>query len=211
MNEYPDRKEEAALAIARLGSTGGTAPVASTKGDRAVWTGRDVLTATRVSSDGRFITGTDRNGSLFVHDVASNVDRVLTPPLLPSEWADNSAVSRDGKQVAYEWWDQNNRVSMRVVAVTGKRTPGAAPTAPPSTRDRFRSFDWSPDGKWIAALMERFGPGGVVAATVQIALIAAADGSLRELKSMPLLNSPNEISSPPTASTSPTTCPAARE
>ncbi len=176
VREFPDRKEEVALASARLG---GAAPVASVKGDRAVWTGPNVDLSGRVSPDGRFITSVDwNNGRLMIHDVATNVDRALTPAAEPiySQAAQWSAMSRDGKQIVYEWMG-NGRVEVRIAAL-----PGSGFLEPRqlvlANAASFSSFDWSPDGKWIATTFER------TDGTGQIGLISVADGSFRSLKSV---------------------------
>lgn len=172
VREFPDREEEVVLARARLG---GTAAVASVKGDRAVWTGPNVDSFGRVSPDGRFITYVDwSNGRLMMHDVAANVDRALTPAAPNySQQAEWSAISRDGKQVVYDWLGEKG-TEFRIAALQGSgflepRRLNA---------DYFSPFDWSPDGKWIAAT-RRLQEG-----TAQIGLIAVADGSFRSLKSV---------------------------
>lgn len=176
VRDYADQKSAVTLARTRLG---GTVAAASAKGDRAVWTGPNVDLSGRVSPDGRFITSVDwNNGRLMMHDVATNVDRALTPAAVPtySQAAQWSAISRDGKQIAYEWMG-NGRVEVRIATLPGSGflEPRQVVIADAAS---FSSFDWSPDGKWIATTFAR------TDGTGQIGLIAVADGSYRSLKSV---------------------------
>ena len=177
VREYVDQKEAVTVARARLG----VGSDVRAKGDRAVWTGSMVDMFGRVSPDGRFVTFVDwNNGSLMVHDVAANLDHVLTPPAPNySQNAGYSAFSKDGKEVVYEWSDENQREGLRIAAFQGSGLGEPRQFFLANDGVRFLdSFDWSPDRKWIAAaLRSRDGTG-------QIALIAVADGSFRVLKSM---------------------------
>ena len=105
VREFPDRKEEVALARARLG--GGAATQNAGVVTRQVWTGPKVDAYGTVSPDGRFLSFTDWDtGDLALHDFVTGQDRRLTNK---GTWQDSpafallSAISRDGKQVAYEW------------------------------------------------------------------------------------------------------------
>ncbi len=170
VREFPDRKEEAALASARLG---GAAPVANVKGDRAVWTGPGVDMTGRVSPDGRLISFVDwRNGRLMLRDVATNVDRALTTANLRAQW---SAVSKDGKQIVYEAVGASPEVHIAALSASGLLEPRRLVIA---NAVSFSSFDWSPDGKRVAAAFDHMDGTG------QIGVIAVADGSFRSLKSV---------------------------
>jgi len=171
VREFPDRKEEAALASARLGST---VVRASVKGDRAVWTGPEVDLSGRVSPDGRWITFVDWGtvpARLMIHDVAANVSRPLTPAGQHAQW---SAISKDGTQIVYEAVDIG---AVRVASLpsSGYLTPR---TIVLKNAVNFSSFDWSPDGKWVAAAFE------LTDGTGQIGVIAVGDGSFRSLKAV---------------------------
>lgn len=171
VREFPDRKEEAALASARLASTVAAARV---KGDHAVWTGPEVDPSGRVSPDGRWITFLDWGtvpARLMIHDVAANVSRPLTPVGQGAHW---SAISKDGTQIVYE------AVDVPAIRVAPLRASGylTARTIVVKNAVGFSSFDWSPDGKWVAAGIE------LADGTGQIGVIAVADGSFRNLKSV---------------------------
>jgi Tol biopolymer transport system component len=153
------------------------------KSERAVWTGDNVPLMGRVSPDGRFIaTRNGDTGGLMIHDIAANTNRTLTPE--PSsyyaQWTRHAVFSQDNKQVVYEWWDESRdwRLALRIATI-----PSTGFVQP---REFFLSgddiagllgFDWSPDGKWVAAALRHKDRTG------QIVLIAVADGSLRVLKS----------------------------
>lgn len=171
VREFPDRKEEVALASASLGGTA----VPSAKGDRAVWTGSKVDFFGRVSPDGRFISYVDWNdGRLMLRDVVNNVDRALTPAYPNySQQVEWSAISKDGKQIVYDWLLEG-RTEVRIASIpaTGFVEPRRLST------DYLTNFDWSSDGKWIAGVRP------VPDDTTQIGLISVADGSFRSLKSV---------------------------
>lgn len=160
-----------------------TVTPAGLKGERAVWTGATLAVRGRVSPDGRFIFNRDPGGTaggIVLHDVAANVDRRLTPTL--ARWTRNAAFSSDSKQIAFEWWDPatNGRLAFRVAPLgrSGFLEPREVFLSSDNVLpNSLSSFDWSPDGKWIAAgfrLKDRTG---------QIALIRVANGSLTVLKS----------------------------
>ena len=172
VREYADQKDALALAQARLGGSA----VANTKGDRVVWRGPKVDNFGRVSADGRFITYVDwSDGRLMLHDIAANVDRALTPAAPNySQQAEWSAISRDGKQVVYDWLGEKG-VEFRIASVQGsgfvqpRRLNGGY----------YSPMDWSPDGKWIAGVT-----GSAEQAKADIGLISVADGSFRILKTV---------------------------
>lgn len=186
IREYADQSEAVTLARARLGAT---APVSTTKGDRAVWTGPYVDLFGQVSPDGRFITFTDwfRSNNLMVRDVALGTHVALTNN---SSFVDNpsaayqgeaqwSAISKDGKRVAYGWFDNTaDGRQIRITTLDAVGTPKYRQLlAFKADEVRFcGAYDWSPDGKWIAMVIAR------ADGTTQIGLAAVADGTLRVMK-----------------------------
>lgn len=174
VREFADQREQVTLARVRLGAASTAAHVRS---DRAVWTGPTVDLTGRVSPDGRFVTYVDwEDGRLMMRDLAQNVDRALTPAAVPlySQSAQWSAISRDGKQIVYEWMaDGGAEIRIATLPASGFLQPRrfVIPNA-----SSFSSFDWSPDGKWIATTFDR------TDGTGEIGLVATADGSFRSLK-----------------------------
>lgn len=179
IRRYADQPDAVATAQARLTAAG---PATSIKGDRAVWIGPKVDLFGQASPDGRLITYVDWEvGDLAVHDVAANTDRALTTDgraTRYAQFAEASAVSRDGAFVAYSWFSDKQVRELRVLSlhVNGAEKPrtffaGSADISFISPRD------WSPDGRWVAASIQRKDGTG------QLAVINVADGSLRILKS----------------------------
>jgi Tol biopolymer transport system component len=176
--DYTDQKDAAATARARLGNR----DTAAAKGDRAVWTGRDVDLFGTVSPDGRFLTYVDWGGftNVMLRDLVAGTSRPLTNNTKPGEFGFGqwSAISRDGSKLAYEWNGRDRIDELRVAGL------GASGTSSPRTIKRFhegefiRPFDWSPDGKSLAVLVER------TDRSSQIGTLSVQDGTLRLLKSI---------------------------
>ncbi len=178
--DYSDQKDAMTLARAHLG-----VPALAERGAsmtfRKVWSGPKVDTEGTVSPDGRYLSYVDWfTGELALHDLTTGTDRRLTNKgtwLDSDDFAEESAISRDGKQVAYAWFDNKSlRYQLRL---TGLST---APTSrilfDSEEVDWIAPYDWSPDGKWLAVQLQRKDR------NAQIGLIALEDGSLRVLKSV---------------------------
>jgi len=139
---------------------------------RRVWAGPgwDVLGS--LSPDGRYLSYVDwTTGDLALRDFGTGKTRHLTNQAESSGNAFFSAISPDGKEVAYEWY-KDGSAELRLVRLDGSATrvlskEGAIPN------------DWSPDGKNVLCTM--VGSGGEF--STQIALVSLADGSLHVLKS----------------------------
>jgi Tol biopolymer transport system component len=117
---------------------------------------------------------------LALHDLATGADRLLTNDgamKADPDYAEASAISRDGRQVAYGWESsKTDHYELRVLRLSGDPTPRRVFANPDV--DYIEPRDWSPDGKWIAVLLAP-----PKSQAEQIGLIAAQDGSLRVLKS----------------------------
>jgi Tol biopolymer transport system component len=185
ISDFGEQTEAVALARTRLAASG---IITATKTRRTVWTGPYVDMYGRVSSDGRYITFVDwtRTTNLMVHDLVSDTDRALTanppwagnPSWVWSGGAEYSVISRDGSHVAYAWQNAQGLYELLVVALQTTGLPRSR-TLIAGNQD-VRSLtprDWSPDGKWIATEITRKDR------TTQIALVAAANGSVSVLKS----------------------------
>jgi Tol biopolymer transport system component len=85
-----------------------------------------------------------------------------------------SAISPDGKEVAYDWFNKGGSPDLRVM-----RVDGSAPRVLYSDKGALAiPTDWSPDGKHILTLIV------TPEDTFEIALISVADGSVRVLKAL---------------------------
>jgi Tol biopolymer transport system component len=178
VREYGDQKEAVAEARARLGgSAAHNAGIAT----RQVWKSPKLHPwGSFVSPDGRFISYDDwETGDLAIHDLTSGADRHITNTggwSASGAFAEETVISPDGKQVAYAWFDGKQRYELRVITLASAGAP-ARILYRNADIDYIAPFDWSPDGKWIAVNVAR------VDRSVQIALVDAATGALRVLKS----------------------------
>jgi Tol biopolymer transport system component len=132
-----------------------------------------------VSLDGRYLSTVDWDtGDLALEDLASNqMRRVTNNGSWNGDYAEESTISKDGKRIAYSWWnDKNRRYELRVI------DQGGAAANPSTLYDNpeypwIGPSDWSPDGRWIAVNLETKG------SVLQIGLVDAQNGSMRILKS----------------------------
>jgi Tol biopolymer transport system component len=180
VRDYADQIDAVKSARARLG--GAEPPVAAARGDRAVWTGRHVDLFGTISPDGHFLSYVDWFGmnNVMVRDLVAGTSRALTPNATFGQFGYGSwsAISRDGEQLAYEWQRLDRVHEVRVASL---RASGVPPARTIRTFDNasVRPFDWSPDGKLLAVLVEELGGG-----SSQIGIVSVQDGALRTLKSI---------------------------
>ncbi len=173
IREYPDQKSAVEIARSRLGG-------AATLTYSLAWSGPKVDAEGTISPDGRYLSYTDWDtGNLALHDFEEKTDRPLTNGGTwtgEAQYAEESTISRDGKQVAYSWFNSENRYELRVLPLTssGFPTPRRLYTSPEVMW--IGPYDWSPDGRWIAVDISR------VDGTMQMGIVSVQDGSLRVLK-----------------------------
>jgi Tol biopolymer transport system component len=166
---------EARARLAALGIGGQAAQLSS----KLAW-GSPKSNGDSISPDGRYLSYTDSGtGNLMLHDLATGEDRALTTTgnMKAGEeaYVQGSAISRDGRQIVYGWWEsKTKKYELYVANLSGDfnaRRLGNAPVVPAA---------WSPDGKWIAArAIQRDG----AQSHWNLALINTQDGSVRTLKS----------------------------
>jgi Tol biopolymer transport system component len=177
VREFSDQQEWSTIARARLG--GGDNGLRAT-GDRAVWSGPGIVDGFgTVSPDGRYLTYTDwgAGAALMLHDMLTGSDRLLAGGPDAHGASQYSTISRDGKQVAYEWWNEQ-RYELRVANLQRTGTVESRRLVASEDVTAIAPFDWSPDGKWIAVSIAR------TDRTQQIGLVGTMDGSVRALKSV---------------------------
>ncbi len=174
LRDYADQSDQVAAARRRLAALG--QPASSSDGSamvtRRVWAGPDVDVLGSISPDGRYLSGVDwTTGDLVLRDLATGKMRRLTNEGSSPE-VRGSAISPDGKEVAYNWFNKDGSQDLRLV-----RLDGSAPRILYSNKEVFPwPLDWSPDGKYILTSLLR------VPNSIQAALVSAADGSVRVLK-----------------------------
>jgi Tol biopolymer transport system component len=178
LRDYADQDDAAAQARVRLAALSGNgASRSSEMVTRRVWAGPLVVGG--LSPDGRYLSCVDgTTGDLALLDFATGKTRRLANKASSAEELESSAISPDGKEVAYTWKQEQKSgifsTGMRLV-----RLDGSAPRVLYSSEDQFGApTDWSLDGKHIlTALVEPD-------STFQIALVTVADGSVRVLKTL---------------------------
>jgi len=190
VREFADQKDAASVARAHLGRTEANATSAGMTSRRVwgpspsrSWNFLDAAGAT-ISGDGRLASYNDYTaGNLAVHDFSTGQDRYLTTWKRPEQrdqrtpYPQQSAVSRDGKLVAYTWFNPQRGYELRVTSLEGSGVPQSRLLLYNDDIQLLKPNDWSPDGNWIAVQLQRKG------GTQQMGLVSARDGSLRVLKS----------------------------
>jgi Tol biopolymer transport system component len=175
LRDYGDQNEAVVQARARLAALSGNGASRSSEiVVRRVWAGPDVEILGTISPDGRYLSDVDMTtGDLALHDLATGKMRHLTNKgswTESSERAFFSAISPDGKEAAYQWFNKDENSELRLVELDGSAPrilgAGAIPT------------DWSPDGKYVLSIVFK----SVNQFQCQISLISVADGSVRVLK-----------------------------
>ena len=145
---------------------------------RRVWSGSDFnFYWNEPSPDGRYISEIDwYSGSLAVTDLVTGKMVPVTRQTGWEGYAYGSVFSPDGKQLAYRWALNNLGYELRTVGLDGSEQHVLVGERPDIKT--ILPTDWSADGRHVLAAVER--PDN----TVQLALIAVADGSMQVLKSL---------------------------
>jgi len=176
LRDYGDQNEAVVQARARLAVLSGNVGSRSSEMvTRRVWAGPDVDAQGSVSPDGRYLSYVDSTtGDLALRDLVTGKMRHLTNNTESSESTFFSAISPDGKQVAYNWFKDDSS-ELRLVGLDG-----SAPRILFSNKEAGGTLpmDWSPDGKYVLSTVIKTGN----QFQSQIALISVADGSVRVLK-----------------------------
>jgi Tol biopolymer transport system component len=175
LRDYGDQNEAAAQARARLAVlSGNVASRGSEMVTRRVWAGPEVDAGVSLSPDGRYLSCIDgTTGDLALRDLATGKMRRLTKGGSSTDFMP-SAISPDGREVAYNWFTKDGSQELRLVSLDG-----SAPRVLYSNKRVFAwAGDWSPDGKYILTSFY------TLPNTFQIALISVGDGSVHILKTL---------------------------
>jgi Tol biopolymer transport system component len=177
VTEFSDQKD--AVSIARQHVPAGDTAQGG-KGDRSLWSGDKADGYGTISPDGRFLSYTDweHDATLMLRDLTTGNDRQLSTQPPPRSGVQYSAISKDGRLIAYEWFSPDHADELRIAALSGTGIPDYRPFLMRGEIQNIYPMDWSADGKWIAARVVRKDR------TSQIALVSTNDGALRVLKSM---------------------------
>jgi Tol biopolymer transport system component len=185
IEKYPDQSEAVKAARDRLSLLTKTQTTIE-KGDkefriRRVYEGGGLEWGNALSSDGRYLVYTEwSTGDLAVVDLVTTKTRRLTDKgglyTKSPEMGETSAFSPDDKQVAYGWYNKDRVPELWVI---GFDSSNPRMLCRDDKSAWFRPHGWTPDGKQILTLiMRKEGPS-------QIALISAADGTIRVLRDVP--------------------------
>jgi Tol biopolymer transport system component len=192
LERYPEQLDVAAQANARVAVLTAQRPGAGMT-RRHVWTedpGRPALLLA-ASPEGQYLAfaALTRDFKLILRDLVNHVERPF--PMHPDEDGTPgglAAFSRDGSRLVYSWRYPDGHFGLWRIGFDGSKESG--PTlvrdfrwdGQPGGRYRLVSpTDWSPDGVYILAWIEREeGPGRF---TRQIALIDTRDRSIRIITS----------------------------
>ena len=176
-SEFADQPTAVSRARSQLATMSPAGPV-----KRQLWSGPKVHgDIGTISRDGRLVSFIDwGTQELAVHDFTTGEDRLLTAKGDASDdQAVDGAISRDGRQVAYTWFNNTKfRSELRLVPMTGGS--GTPPTILVDNPDisYVKPFDWSPDGTSIITRLTR------VDSTGQIALVAVRGGAISVLETV---------------------------
>jgi len=190
--DYTDQREAVAIARTRLRRD---STRASSRGDRAVWTGPNVDMFGTISPDGRVLTYTDwaRTNNLMLRDLQTDTSQPLTNNTTFGEfgYTNFSVISPDGQQVVFNWQPRDTgRQELRLMSLQRPGLSASSRLFENQGKDFVRPFDWSPDGKRIAVLVEREDR------STQIGFIDVSNGALRVLKSIEWRGTDRAVFSP---------------
>ncbi|MBU2438240.1 MAG: DPP IV N-terminal domain-containing protein, partial [Acidobacteria bacterium] len=154
---------------------------------KKIWTGPEADGLGKVSPDGRFLAYTDWvTGDLAVLEIATGKKRRLTNKgnwMKSQEFALFLAWSPDGKQIAYNWWDNSGYVDMRVIDAAGSKPPRTIHNMKNPGFSGAFIIGWTPDRKSVVtAIAEEIGLRG------RISLVSIENGSERIIKEMDVRN-----------------------
>jgi Tol biopolymer transport system component len=142
-----------------------------------VWQPGDQEDPYDVSPDGRLVAFIDLStGNLAVRDLEAGTNRDVTRKGTydqSKDEAESAAFSRDGRQLAYEWFDSKTQEDeLRVINVdgSGARTIFREPNV------SVWPEDWTPDGKFVVTLLDD--------KIRRVALVPTSGGALRVVKTL---------------------------
>jgi len=147
---------------------------------RRVWADApgDLADLYSLSLDGRIVAMTDwSTGDLAIRDVETGEIRRLTHNSAPFEpgQVDAAKISRDGRWVAYNWFDLEEHPSYYQLRVIDMEGNSPRIVYREEETDWIQAVDWSPDGQSILAWRQARGQD-------ELLVISAQNGSTRLLK-----------------------------
>ncbi|MFC2161319.1 tetratricopeptide repeat protein [Acidobacteriota bacterium] len=187
INNYPLQSEEVKAAKEKLSRLQRAEAIIS-KENKEGFVIRKVIDGTgtgfeggKPSPDGNKFVFTDwDSGNLAVYESTTGKKRPLTSQASWEEdhiqYVENSTWSPDGKQIVYDWYNENGVIELRIIGLDGL-TPRIL-YKPNKEVIWVQTFDWSSDGKQILACFQKKD------GTRQIGFVNAENGSVRVLKTL---------------------------
>ena len=178
LDEYSQQLQEVKLARERLAAL--RKPTADDSGPvtRRVWAGPKTDFFGSVSPDGKYISFVDwETGDLAVRDLEKGINRRLTNKgswESSGEEAEKAIWSPDSKQIAYLWWTLEG-YEIRLIDIDDP-TPRIFYRCK-NDQEYIEPYDWSSDGRYILAILNRDGG-------KQIVLMSVTDAVVRTLKTL---------------------------
>jgi Tol biopolymer transport system component len=158
VREFADQADSANVARSRLSTLRAPGSGQATQVARMVWEigsegGEDPSESTP-SSDGRYLGFTDWNtGDLGVHDFIAGTNHRLTNTGgwdKSADFAEASAISPDGRQIAYGWYDNKlARYELRLLPTSAADSTQPRILFKDEQTDYVSPFAWTPDGKQV--------------------------------------------------------------
>ncbi len=179
IQEYAEQLDLVAEAKSRLDALEQSFKDVKPKGliVRKVWEGLDIDDCGEISPDGKYLSFVDwQTGDLAIYEIATGKKRHLTNKGSwddSDEFAESAKWSADSKQIAYSWYNKQERYDLRLIGVDG-----ANPHVLFSTDDYswLQPCDWSKDRKHILARLWKRDKNQVVI------LISVEDGAMQILR-----------------------------
>jgi Tol biopolymer transport system component len=184
INQFPEQIGTVTVArekLSRMAQTGSTLKEGIRELKiRKVWEGPSVEHLMgEPSPDGKYLSYVDWDtGDLAILDIATGKKRHLTNKgtwAESSEFAEYTRWSPDGSQIAYDWFNENNFIEIRIIGLDGSEPRILYRN---ENVDWIQTYDWSPDGKQILTCFS------YEEGANQAVLIKVADGSVQILKSL---------------------------
>jgi Tol biopolymer transport system component len=161
LRDFSDQKDAASEARTRLAGMNGSNGAGSSVRTRLLWDNAIDAWGT-TSADGRLLSFVDwETGDLAVRDLVSGQHRRVTNKggyAKAEAEAEASATSPDGRLIAFTWdrWDDKGEVEgyfqLRVIGTDGSNERVLMTG---SDIAYLEPQAWSPDGRWIAVLVQR--------------------------------------------------------
>jgi Tol biopolymer transport system component len=181
VRDYGEQEDLVKLAKARLATL--DQPSVSIQRDaltvKKIWEGEEVDYMGEPSPDGRFLSFVDwETGNLSLYEISTGKKRPLTSEGTwedPIQFAESSCWSPDGKQLVYDWYNDENPswIDFYIIGIEEKEPRKFWSN---SEMEWAQCYDWSPDGELILACLKNKNNN-----YNHIALVSVNDGSERVL------------------------------